>query len=90
MMLLYFAMVLEFDMLCLSHYVLFVDAKVCGRNQRALRMMAWDQFHPIGKEHATKARITSSLATGNQNHANTNLPLNSEHNFTIIYGSLYP
>jgi hypothetical protein len=67
-------MVLEFDMLCLLvSLCAFVDAKVCGRNQRALRMMAWDQFHPTGKEHATKAKIISSLATGNQNHANTSL-----------------
>jgi hypothetical protein len=47
----------------------FVGAKVCGRNQRALGMMAWDQFRPIGKEHATKAKMISSLVTGNQSDA---------------------
>lgn len=48
-----------------SQCVLFCDAKVCGRNPRALGMMVWGQFHPTGKEHATKATMINSIATGN-------------------------
>jgi hypothetical protein len=50
----------------LSHSVCaFCDAKVCGRNPRALEMTVWGQFRPIGKEPATKARMINSIATGN-------------------------
>jgi hypothetical protein len=65
-MLLFVLVLLEFDV-----FFLFLpcDGKVCGRNQRALGMMAWDQFPPTGREPATKAKTITSFATGNYTSA---------------------